>query len=101
VLQRYFQVSATAMVTEAKFGEDFTALNLSKFAGNRIRWTNNLANHLRLMDNDAALCIFHHVCFLKHQDRCGTASILPPGHAEETLRTIAMLFPTTEAPTTG
>lgn len=106
VLKDYF-LESTAVVTGIKFSEGFTARNLQKFAGIRIQWTNNLANHLRLMDNDTTLCVFHHVCFLKHQSRFATTSkikgctwltrnstsILPPGLAEETLRTIALLFP--------
>lgn len=66
VLEEFFHGNTSA-ATGIKFNEGFTARNFQRFAGLRIRWTNNLANHLRLMDNDTTLCIFHHVCFLKHQ----------------------------------
>lgn len=52
-----------------KFHEDFTAFNIRRFAGLEIQWTNNLIDHLRLIENDTRLCIFHHVTFLKCQER--------------------------------
>jgi hypothetical protein len=68
VLDRYFG-PACANSENVKFGEDFTAFNLQQYAGLRIQWTNNLANHLRLMDDDNTLCIYHHASFLKYQNR--------------------------------
>jgi hypothetical protein len=35
----------------------------------KIQWSNNLTDHLRLVDNDRRLCIFHHATFLQHQTR--------------------------------
>jgi hypothetical protein len=74
VLADYFRESTTTVVMGTKFSEDFTAFNFQKLAGLQIRWTNNLAHHLRLMDNDTTLCLFHHACFLKYQDRFGIPS---------------------------
>jgi hypothetical protein len=74
-LEQYFQESS-ADAKGIKFGEDFTAYNLQQFAGLQIQWSNNLANHLRLMDNDTTLCLFHHVSFLKHQNRFETQNAL-------------------------
>ncbi|KAJ4369236.1 hypothetical protein N0V83_006321 [Neocucurbitaria cava] len=88
VLEEYFQKSSTSE-QEIKFGEDFTAFNIQQFAGLQIQWTNNLANHLRVMDNDTTLCLFYHVTFLRHQN----SAIFPEGLMEETLRTLALLFP--------
>jgi len=47
----------------------FTARNIDRIGGIRIRWTNNLADHLRLSDDDGAVFIFHHASFLKFQQR--------------------------------
>ncbi|CAI6339877.1 unnamed protein product [Periconia digitata] len=88
LLGQYFEESSTDP-EGIKFEEEFTAFNLRRFSGLRIQWSNNLANHLRLMDNDTTLCIFHHVAFLRYQN----STIFPDGLAKETLQTLALLFP--------
>lgn len=46
----------------------FNARNLERIGGVEIRWTNNLADHLRMRDDDKAVEIFHHATFLRlHQ----------------------------------
>lgn len=50
-----------------KFEKQFNALSLQNIAGLEIRWTDNLADHLRLMNYDSVLCVFHHATFLKYQ----------------------------------
>jgi len=73
-----------------RFEKSFTAVNLQRIAGIKIRWTNNLADHLRMVDDDDKIvAIFHHATFLKHQ----TSALLPAGLVDETLRTLALLFP--------
>ena len=49
----------------------FTARNLGRIAGIQVEWTDNLADHLRMTDeNDRKVAIFHHASFLKQrQDR--------------------------------
>jgi hypothetical protein len=42
----------------------FHARNLKRLGGIRIIWTNNLADHLRLQDDDTKVSIFHHATFL-------------------------------------
>jgi hypothetical protein len=42
----------------------FTARNLERIAGMEITWTSNLADHLRLLDDDRRVAIFHHAHFL-------------------------------------
>ena len=37
----------------------FVAVNLERIAGLRIHWTSNLANHLRMMEQDTEVAIFH------------------------------------------
>jgi hypothetical protein len=69
-LADYFQKTSAAVETVA-LGNDFIALNLRWFDGLKVQWSNNLADHFRLMDayDDTRLCIFHHMTFLKHQGR--------------------------------
>jgi hypothetical protein len=48
----------------------FTATNLERIAGIQIRPTDNLADHLRLIDqDDKIVAIFHHASFLQRQTR--------------------------------
>ncbi|KAK6825973.1 hypothetical protein PG987_013467 [Apiospora arundinis] len=54
-----------------------------------ICFTDNLADHLLLVEDDSKLLIFHHVSFLEYQDD----AIFPDGLVNETLRTLALLFP--------
>ncbi|KAK5655570.1 hypothetical protein OQA88_5501 [Cercophora sp. LCS_1] len=71
----------------------FTAKNLVSIGGMKIRWTNNLVDHLLLSDDDQTVLVFHHVAFLQHHDSF-KKGILPDGLASEALRTLALLFPT-------
>jgi len=49
----------------------FTASNLERIAGIRIKPTDNLADHLRMIDKeDKIVAIFHHASFLRRQNRC-------------------------------
>jgi hypothetical protein len=43
----------------------FNARTIERIAGIKITWTNNLADHLRLLDDDTRVVIFHHASFLK------------------------------------
>jgi hypothetical protein len=68
VLANHFVVSSR-QTENLVFEEEFTAFNLQRFTGMKIQWSNNLTDHLRLIDNDRRLCIFHHATFLQHQTR--------------------------------
>lgn len=50
-----------------KLAKAFNAQNLSRIAGVEIIPTDNLADHLRLSNDDKAVEIFHHVSFLEYQ----------------------------------
>lgn len=50
-----------------KLEKSFNALNLQRIAGIEIWWTDNLADHLRMMDDDKAVFVFHHASFLEYQ----------------------------------
>jgi hypothetical protein len=73
-------------------GKVFNARNLDRIGGLRIIWTNNLADHLRMHDDDTRVSIFHHTTFLIYQKQMRDR-IFPQGLVEETLRTLALLLP--------
>ncbi|KAI1842160.1 hypothetical protein JX265_005737 [Neoarthrinium moseri] len=58
-----------------KFEKAFNVLGLNRIAGIEIRWTSNLADHLRLIHDDTLLDIY------------------PDGLIQETAQTLALLFP--------
>lgn len=47
----------------------FDAWNVCKIGGIKIRFTDNLADHLLLVDDDAIVLVFHQVSYLKQQDK--------------------------------
>jgi hypothetical protein len=63
----YFRPQVELQSHRPKLGKVFTARNLSRMAGIEIRWTTNLADHLRLRDDDQAVYIFHCAGFLQFQ----------------------------------
>ena len=73
-LESHFIKSSLAP-EKIKFEEDFTAFNIWRFTGLEIQWTNNLVDHLRLIENDTKLCIFHHIAFLRSQNRFASSTI--------------------------
>lgn len=73
----------------------FTARNLERLARIQIEWTNNLIDHLALRDDDTKVLIFHHATFLEHS----RSGVFPPGFCAETLRTLALLLPSSEKKT--
>jgi hypothetical protein len=54
---------------KTKLEKIFNARGISRIAGMQILWTNNLADHLRLMNDDKGVAIFHHASFLQRQQR--------------------------------
>jgi hypothetical protein len=64
-LANYFTVGSSVPKT-SQFDQYFSAFSIRRFAGLEIIWTDDLAQHLRLVDYDRKLCIFHHVTFLRH-----------------------------------
>ncbi|KAM7210297.1 hypothetical protein V8F06_014316 [Rhypophila decipiens] len=81
-----------------KLGRVFTARNLSQMSGIEIKWTTNLADHLRLVDHDRAVLIFQGASFLKFQNSLDS-SPLPKALITETLDTLALLFPSSDKQT--
>ncbi|KAI1326202.1 hypothetical protein F5Y16DRAFT_235353 [Xylariaceae sp. FL0255] len=76
----------------AQIGKIFTALNPKKIGGMCILWTPDLAEHLRLMDDDKTICLFSCPAFLRFQMKVQN-QIFPPGFIDETLRSLALLLP--------
>ncbi|KAK0649057.1 hypothetical protein B0T16DRAFT_427974 [Cercophora newfieldiana] len=97
-IQNYFEPERKLVNESVKLERIFKASNLDRIAGLEIEWTDNLADHLRITDDDKRVHIFHHASFLEAQ-RIGVDSLLPDGLAEETLRTLALLFPTCDGET--
>ncbi|KAK0611818.1 hypothetical protein B0T14DRAFT_335878 [Immersiella caudata] len=97
-IRSYFAPEMRLANENVKLEKIFKASNLVRIAGLEIEWTDNLADHLRMTDDDKRVHIFHHASFLEAQ-RNGTGTLLPEGLAEETLRTLALLFPTCDLET--
>jgi len=69
--------SQSSMKQPVKLERIFNARNLERIAGVEVRWTSNLADHLRMRDDDRAVEIFHYATFLKlHKERYVSISAL-------------------------
>ena len=55
-----------AVKDNVKLERLFTARNIERIGGLEIIWTSNLADHLRLFDDDTRVAIFHQASFLKN-----------------------------------
>ena len=56
---------APVLEDRVKLEKAFNARNLYRIAGIEIYWTNNLADHLRMMEDDRKVALFHHDSFLE------------------------------------
>ncbi|KAH5216334.1 hypothetical protein HBI62_170630 [Parastagonospora nodorum] len=90
----------------------FTLRNFDRDANISIIWTNNLVDHLRLVNKDKGLCVFHQVSFLKWIQKVSrsathllptvivlkvlTSPMYPKGFIEETIDTLTLLLPDTD-----
>lgn len=97
-LSNYFGDPPVLGHESTKLGNNFTARNLGRIAGLEIVWTDNLADHLRMSDDDTKVHIFHHASFLECQRR-SPKSLLPDGVSAETLQTLALLLPSADVET--
>lgn len=66
-VHNYFSHPPACGHERIKLEKSFNALNLQRIAGIQISWTDNLADHLRMVDDDKAVAIFHHASFLEYQ----------------------------------
>ena len=68
-IQDYFDAPRMLGSERVKLERGFNARNLGRIGGIKIQFTNNLADHLRLSEDDMKVAIFHHVGFLISQQR--------------------------------
>jgi hypothetical protein len=67
-IKNYFHAPRLLDNEHVKLEKIFSALNLGRIAGIEIQFTNNLADHLRLMgEDDKKVSIFHNASFLMIQ----------------------------------
>jgi hypothetical protein len=45
--------------------KDLTCHSIERMSGIEVLWTDNLLDHLRLVEGDKKLCVFHHASFLR------------------------------------
>jgi hypothetical protein len=62
----YFNTPPDSDTENVVLGSETTAPNIDRVAKIEIVWTNNLVDHLRLVEKDKKVYVFHHVSFLKH-----------------------------------
>lgn len=90
--ERFNSHKVPQRVVRVKLERLFTARNLERIADLQIIWIRNISDHLKLMYDDSRIAIFHHAAFLKyHQNR--KCQVFSAGFIEETIRTLALLFP--------
>lgn len=69
-LENHFSIPQVLGNDHIKLEPGFTAVTLERIAGIQIKPTDNLADHLRLIDReDKIVAVFHHASFLKRQTR--------------------------------
>ncbi|KAF2135768.1 uncharacterized protein K452DRAFT_281038 [Aplosporella prunicola CBS 121167] len=95
LISSHFGNTQSLAKEHVKLEKVFNARNLVRMAGLEVVWTHNLADHLRLYNDDKSVAIFHHVTFLKYQRH----DIFPRGFVDETLRTLALLLPSNDRDT--
>lgn len=77
-----------------RMDQAFNARNLEVIGGLRVELTDNIIDHLDIVEfeGETTVMIFHHASFLKSQQH----PLYPVGLLQETLQTLAFLFPQNE-----
>ncbi|KAK4451042.1 hypothetical protein QBC34DRAFT_484224 [Podospora aff. communis PSN243] len=91
-VNQHFQPEHELQPDNPRLGKLFTARNLSYIGGIKIKWTNNIVDHLLLSDDDQTVFIFHYAGYLQFQQSL-QHPLFPTPFLTETLRTLALLFP--------
>jgi len=65
--ERLFPIPSQQTCSGMTMTPDLSAWSLENVAGIKIEFTDNLADHLRLTNNNSQVYIFHHVAFLESQ----------------------------------
>lgn len=113
-VQHHFQEQKRLIPDNQRLGSIFTARNIQYISGIKMKWTENIVDHLLLTDDDQTVFIFPCVGFLRFQQRyiidlqvhlslsighllriihSFAEPIYPDGFVEETIRTLTLLFP--------
>lgn len=66
-VKEYLHSSCVLREERVKLERIFNARNLGRIAGIEIHWTENLSDHLRLIDEDKKVAVFHYASFLECQ----------------------------------
>lgn len=64
----YFSEAPKMSCEGIKFPKTFNAWSIDSVGGIKVRLTDNLADHLLLVEDDTTVLIFHHASFLEFQD---------------------------------
>ncbi|KAK4234178.1 hypothetical protein C8A03DRAFT_38060 [Achaetomium macrosporum] len=89
---RHFQPEKQLQPDNPRLGKLFTARNLIYIGGMKIAWTSNIVDHLRLSEDTQTVFVFYHAEFLRYQN-CFPTPLFPDSFIDETLLTLALLFP--------
>ncbi|KAI4860513.1 hypothetical protein F4820DRAFT_461627 [Hypoxylon rubiginosum] len=73
-----------------KLESSFHVCNIERIAGLKVQLTTNLHDHLLLREDIRTVFVFHHAAFLQNHR---SSLVFPDGFIEETLETLALLFP--------
>ncbi|KAJ5095214.1 hypothetical protein N7532_007505 [Penicillium argentinense] len=73
-----------------RLDKTFNVCSITRVGGFKVELTSNLSDHLRLRDADKTITLFHYASFLKANKE---TSGFPFGLIDETLATLALLFP--------
>ncbi|KAK5657853.1 hypothetical protein OQA88_2926 [Cercophora sp. LCS_1] len=89
---QHFRPEKVLQPDNLRMGKIFTARNLVYIGGIKVKWTNNIVDHLLLADDDQSVMVFHQVGFLRSQQTLHHP-VFSKSFIDETLRTLALLFP--------
>lgn len=67
-VHEYFDESPKMSCESIKFPRVFNAWTIDTIGGIEVKLTNNLADHLLLVEDDTTVLVFHHASFLECQD---------------------------------
>lgn len=67
-LDNYFNEAPKMSCESVKLPKAFNAWSIDTVGGIKVRLTDNLADHLLLVEDDTTVLVFHHASFLEYQD---------------------------------
>ncbi|KAF6812371.1 hypothetical protein CMUS01_13075 [Colletotrichum musicola] len=93
-IREYFDQEPKLESRGVRLPRSFNAWSIQSIGGIEIHFTDNLIDHLKFIEDAESkkILVFHHVSFLE----CHKTSVFPDGFLDETLRTLAIIFPESE-----